>query len=154
MSIVRSILLHSLTIILGCSYFLARKLDYSHKLAIVLSAARRSDLVIDSSEMVDAIARMDEVEGEMRNIFGERERLSPASASAAARVNNASWGPLYLAFRSNERLPASIVQGFLARYMDFRSANDFMAQLVSMQYLTREQDAEGIWITLGPRAAP
>ncbi len=136
------------------SYFLARKLDYSHKLAIVLAAARRSELVIDRAEIVDAVARMDEVEGEMRNIFGERERLAPAAASAAARVNNASWGPLYLALQANPRLPAPVVSGFLARYMDFRSANDFMAQLISMQYLTREQDADGLWCRLGPQAQP
>jgi hypothetical protein len=136
------------------SYFLARKLDYSFKLAIVLAAARRSELVIDYPEITDAIARMDEVEGEMRNIFGERERMAPAAASAAARVNNAAWGPLHLALKANPRLPASVTQSFLARYMDFRSANDFMSQLVSMQYLTREQDIDGLWCTLGSKAEP
>jgi hypothetical protein len=136
------------------SYYLARKLDYSFKLAMVYSASRSDTLVIDRLEIADAIARMDEVEGEMRNIFGESERASPSGASAAARINSHAWGHLYRGLQVNPRMRPDHVQRFLARYMDFRSAKDFLIQLIAMNYIAQEQDAEGLWVTLGPEARP
>lgn len=132
------------------SYFLARKFDHGHKLAMVLAASQRSELIIEAADLKAALSRMDEVENEMLSIFGGRS--APETVSAAARVNSNAWRHLRLGLLANPRMSRSHLHHFLARYMDYRSANDFLSQLVAMQYIAQEQDHEGIWITLGPEA--
>jgi hypothetical protein len=127
--------------------FLSRKFDHGNKLAMVLSASRRGSLRIEAPDLAEAFSRMVEVESEMLSIFGtkgERETVS-----AAARINTNAWRELRPGLVANERMLKTHVHKFLTRYMDLRSAESFLAQLVASGYITQEQDTEGLWITLG-----
>lgn len=132
--------------------FLSRKFDQAHKLAMVIAASRRDTLVIEQADLADALARMDEVENEMLSIFGQKD-TAPA-VSAAARINNHAWNHLAVGLADNPLMPKPHLHRFLARYMDYRAANNFLEQLVAMHWLQQEQHPDGLYITLGPEAPP
>lgn len=130
--------------------FLARKFDHAHKLALVLSLARRDSLVLQLEELQEAIRRMDEVEAEILSIFGTVGH----EVSNSVRTNRLAWAYLQEGLRANERIPRCHVHQFLARYLDYRGANALLEQLREMQYISQEQTADGaLWIVLGQQAA-
>lgn len=54
----------------GLNHFLARKQTFIHKVAMVLSASKRSDLTITKEDMVFAEKMVSTIEGELHQVFG------------------------------------------------------------------------------------
>lgn len=62
--------------------YLARKQTHIHKLAMVLSASRRDDLIIDLSEIEEAYERVTALEYDMPKIYGVSNREAEMSLAA------------------------------------------------------------------------
>lgn len=126
-------------------YFLARKFDYILKLAMVFSAATASNLLLEEEHFMAGAARMDEVELELLNIFGNH---GGEDISRAVRVNHTAWNHLRHCLETEGPQPRHTINRFLARYMTFRESEELITQLVASQAIRQVQDSQGLWLEL------
>ena len=61
--------------------YVTRKQTHLHKLAMILSASRRDDLIITPQEMMDAEVALDKVEERMSEVFNQVGKTAEASAA-------------------------------------------------------------------------
>jgi hypothetical protein len=127
------------------SYYLARKSDHVNKLAIILAASRRDELVITERDIADAIRRCDAIEDELGLVFGVKDL-----SSRYAYLNKKVWKYIHALMCQHGRLPARRVFGYTLSFMRHNEAKDLLSHLTSAGYLATEQDAEGIWYVFGP----
>lgn len=118
-------------------HFLARKQAHVHKLAMVLSASRHSDLLIHAKDLQEAIEAVDAVEQEVPRIFKrapEPMHLARLETEVLERLRGA------LETSAGGRLPRSDLFHRIARLVDSSTANriidnaigrGFFKQLVS-----------------------
>ena len=133
------------------AYYLARKFDHAQKLAIILSAARSDgDRFITLPDLRSAIARCDEVELELANIFGSHA----ASQSRAGRLNMDVWRALESMIRKNNGgIPERAAYQFTLRYMSYGETKAFFDHCTASNLLGREVSQGQSWLVLGPSAA-
>lgn len=60
------------------SAYIARKQTHMHKLSIVLAAARRNDLIIDRSDLEEALALIESIEPSMQKVFDSVGQVNEA----------------------------------------------------------------------------
>lgn len=128
------------------SYYLARKFDHAHKLAMVLAASRRDLLVVHLSDLRDACRRCDEVELELAQIFGTR-----IEATKTSRLYNDVWKGLQNIIAQTGGINAIQAAAFAQRYMTYGETRQFFDHLVAAQFLRREVDERGEWLLLADR---
>lgn len=92
--------------------YLARKQTHMHKLAIVLAASRRDELVIEREDLIEAVQHLDEMEKDMNLIF------SYVNAPEARAANK-----LLLILEAKGRV--EMIDFFQAVFQSF-SHNDFL----------------------------
>jgi hypothetical protein len=136
---------HILTPMNGFHITLARKSDHVNKLAIILAASRRDDLVITERDIADAILKCDAIEDELGLVFGVKDL-----SSRYADLNKKVWKYIHSLMCQHGRLPARRVFGYTLSFMRHNEAKDLLTHLTSAGYLATEQDAEGIWYVFGP----
>lgn len=130
------------------SYYLARKDIHIYKLAIILSVARRNDLVIDFEDISTAIDRCDEIEVELAKVFATR-----ASASREVALNMDVWKGLCNGIQMRGgRIEEYQFMAFTIMYMSGGKAKELLAQLLASKWLLREQDGGVVYLTFGPQA--
>lgn len=127
------------------SYYLARKSDHVNKLAIILAASRRDDLVITERDIADAILRCDAIEDELGLVFGVKDL-----GSRYAELNKKVWKYIHALMLKHGRLQQRNLFGYTLSYMRHNDAKDLLAHLTSAGYLATEQDANGMWYVFGP----
>lgn len=129
------------------SYYLARKFDHAHKLAICLSASRASDLRITLDDLMAACQRCDEVELELTSIFGTGDRTQ----SRSAKLNTDVWNALEsMMTKSNGGIPERAAYQFTLRYMSYGETKQFLDHLTAGGILGREVESGTTWIVFGP----
>lgn len=130
------------------SYYLARKFDHIHKLAMVLAASRRDTLVVELVDLRDAILRCDEIEDELSEIFATKE-----SVRAEDKLRGDVWNALAKAIiKCDGRVPEAQVYGFTLRWMSGGKVKELLSQLISAQWLERTVDGGAVWLSFGDRA--
>lgn len=132
------------------SYYLARKFDHAHKLAMVLAASRRADLLIGLSDLRDAFGRCDEIEEELSMIFKSRQ-----STTRAGKVNQDVWEGILkaIAAREDRRVQEHLVKGFMIQYMTGGEAKALLNHLIEAKMLLRESEPSGVWLSVGENGA-
>lgn len=129
------------------SYYLARKFDHAHKLAMVLAASRGDALVVDREVLEHACARCDEVELELAHVFGTGGR-----ATHQAALNADVWKGLANMIQKNGAIHQFNAMGFVQRFMGYGAAKDFLQGALASHLLSQEVDERGTWYTFGPEA--
>jgi Protein of unknown function (DUF3987) len=130
------------------SYYLARKFDHAHKLAIILAASRRDPLRIELDDLRDACARCDEVENELASIFGTH-----GSATRSASLNMDVWRALESMISKNGGgIPEPAAYSFTLRYMTYGETKQFFDHLIVSKWLVKEVDGRNEWLKIGPAA--
>jgi Protein of unknown function (DUF3987) len=129
------------------SYYLARKFDHAHKLAMILAASRGNSLLITPDILRIACARTDEVELELTRIFGTSHQQTQR-----ARLNEDVWKGLANIITQQGAIHEHNAFGFTVRYMAYGEAKDLFAHLVNSRWLEREVDERGIWFKFGEEA--
>lgn len=120
------------------SYYLARKWDHIHKLAIIISSSCSSTMRISADSLGRAIARCDEIEDELSQIFHSRD-----SSDKESSLRMDVWNAVCLqTFRHSLRLPEHILQSIVQRFMSYGKAKEFIDGRLATHYLVRGQ-AEG-----------
>ena len=94
------------------SYFYARKAIHVNKMAMVLSASRRNDLIITLKELEESVALFDSVEKDMENIFGRPLIME------RAELNTDLWKELKKKLLISKRIPEKIIFSFCMKYID------------------------------------
>lgn len=130
------------------SYYLARKFDQAHKLAMILSVSRRDTLIIEESDLREALSRTDQVEEELASIFKSKE-----SAGHEAEMNMSVWKRLAQHIAENGLLEQRRLFGFTMTFMTHGKAKDLIAHLVGAGWLVVESRPEGVFYSFGPNAA-
>lgn len=132
------------------SYFLARKWDHIHKLAMILSVAQRNDLVVDTAMLQEATRRCDEVETEMYRIFGG-VAATPHTQDGDRRVS--VWRAMSEAMSQDSgRVSSKAAYAAALPYMDWRQFDALVRQLSGAEWITTETDANGVWFRRGDKA--
>lgn len=129
------------------SYYLARKFDHAHKLAIVLAASRRDTLTITLDDLQDATARCDEIEDELALIFQSKE-----ADNRDGQLNITVWKVLARVIQEQHHVEQHQLYGYLITFMTGGRAKDFIAHLVASKWLQVEADVRGTWYSFGPNA--
>jgi Protein of unknown function (DUF3987) len=109
-------------------HFLARKQAHVHKLAMVLSASRRSNLIITEEDLTEAIAHVDAVEQEVPGIF----KLTP-EPSYLAGLEREVLDRLTVALQSapQSTLPRATLFSRVSRFVDSSTANRIVDNAVA-----------------------
>jgi Protein of unknown function (DUF3987) len=129
------------------SYYLARKFDHAHKLAMVLAASRGNGLVITDDLLISACARCDEVELELAKIFGSKHQ-----ETQDARLNQDVWRGLANMIEKSGAIHEYNAFGFTVRYMSGGRAKELFDLLIKSRWLEREIDERGTWYKFGEEA--
>jgi hypothetical protein len=129
------------------SYYLARKLDHVIKLAIVLAASRRSELLITLSDMRDSVARCDEIEHELGKVFQSRQ-----SDNRDVRLNMDVWRGLEEAIKRHGRIKQVEAFSFMVQWMDYGKGKQLLDQLIASHWLLAESEPGGVFYSFGENA--
>lgn len=130
------------------SYYLARKDVHVYKLAIILSVARRNDLVIDYEDIATAVARCDQIEEELAKVFATR-----TGASREVALNMDVWKGIANGIQMRHgRIEEYQFMAFTIMYMSGGKAKELLAQLLASKWLLREQDGAVVYLSFGPQA--
>lgn len=130
------------------SYYLARKFDHAHKLALVLAASRRDTPTITLGDLQDATARCDEIEEELAQIFSSRE-----STNRDAKLNMDVWKGLCNGIvKSGGSLHRRDLYAFTIQFMTGGRAKDLVGHLVSAGWLAVESNSQGEFYSFGSAA--
>jgi hypothetical protein len=144
------------------SYYLARKLDHVIKLAIVLAASRRSELLITLADMRDSVARCDEIEHELGKVFQSRQ-----SDNRDVRLNMDVWRGIENGIKrysseqpSDETNPLAWdgrirqveIFSFMIQYMDHGKGQRLLDQLIAGHWLHAESEPGGVFYSFGENA--
>jgi hypothetical protein len=129
------------------SYYLARKFDHAHKLAMVLAASRSSHLVITDELLQAACARCDEVELELAQIFGSKHKQTQQ-----ARLNEDVWKGLANMIVQKGAIHEYNAFGFTVSYMSGGEAKALIELFLKSHWLEREIDERGTWFKFGEEA--
>lgn len=131
------------------SYYLARKFDHAHKLAITLCASRRdSNLTITMADLMVACVRCDEVELELSNIFGDQRTRQQSRIS---KLNADVWRAIERMITQNKGgIPERAAFQFVLRYMSYGEMKQFFDQWMAAGILGRVVDDGQAWLTFGP----
>ena len=114
----------------GMSGYFARKQSHAHKLAMVLSAAQRDELVIEKEDLMTAVGVLDAVERDLPKIFKalrtgsglENLQAIVEAVAAAKKINRADLFRRYVHIMSDhdfaEILNSAIAAGLLRLVAD------------------------------------
>lgn len=118
-------------------HWLGREFAHLHKLAIVISAARRDDLLITESEMALANTMLKDIEQDIPIIFDKIGRSTES--------NNAERFLRYIQVRGQVPLPEAIayIKGYFPQLRDF---SGMLMLLVQAGQLGLETRADGQWV--------
>lgn len=133
------------------SYYLARKWDHVHKLAIILSISRRSDLVVDVDTLREATQRCDEVEGEMGRIFGGVS-AQPRPQEGEVRMNIWRGMRELIEASPEQKVAAKDAYQLAMPFMNWSQFEGLLKQLQASRLLTTAADAKGIYYRKGDKA--
>lgn len=126
------------------AYFLGRKQVHVHKLAMVLAAARRDDLMLHIEDLQDAAAHVDEVERELPAVFAKRP--SPTAMAQSEQV----LMERVLELLAPGPLPRHEVITRAARFVDSITATRLLESAIARKLLSQEVRAgTGSWIRNG-----
>jgi hypothetical protein len=131
------------------SYYLARKSDHVNKLAIILAASRRDDLVITERDIADAILKCDAIEDELGLVFGVKDL-----SSRYADLNKKVWKYIHALMCQHGRLPARRVFGYTLSFMRHNEAKDLLTHLTSAGYLPPNKMPKGSGMSSARLAKP
>jgi hypothetical protein len=130
------------------SYYLARKFDHIHKLAMVLAASRRSTLIIEVEDLKDAILRCDEIEDELSEIFATKE-----SSRSEDKLRADVWNALSKAmYRYGGQIEQAEVYGFTLRWMSGGRVKELLSHLIEARWLERRVEGGSVFLAFGERA--
>jgi hypothetical protein len=130
------------------AYYLARKADHVLKLSMVLSVSRSDTLIIDASDITDAVARCDEVELELSKVF-----QSSGSDRREGELNQDVWNGISNGIRlQGGAIPEENFYAFTIMYMAGGKAVQLLNHLLAARWLAREQRDGRIWLVFGPNA--
>lgn len=113
--------------------FLARKQVHVHKLAMIIAASRRDQLVISEADLRDAIREIDAVELELGKIF----KPAPV-ASTLSTTEQAVLAELHAEIARAGEISQEWALNRLARYMDRRTAAQTVEHAVAQRVFIRE----------------
>ena len=120
------------------SYYLARKFDHAHKLAIALSCSRRNDLLITPEILAESFARCDEIEDELSKIFSTRDAVS-RDVKVSLDVANG----LVAIVSHDGYIEEHRAYAFMMGFMTGGRARELLAHLSDAHYLRRVQNEAG-----------
>jgi len=129
------------------AYFLQRKQNHVLKLALILSIAEGSSLVIAPHHLQEAIQRCDQVEDELSSIFNSARDVD----SRRQLYVEVTQGLVKGLLRSGG-CPADRIYQFTYRFMNGRQADDLVSQMVKAGYLEKLQQGTQIVLRLLPAA--
>lgn len=129
------------------SYYLARKLDHVIKLAIVLAASRRSELIITLADMYTAVDRCNEIESELSKVF-----QSKTSTNRDVRLNMDVWRGIEEGIKREGRIRQVEIFSFSTQYMTYGRAKELLDHLVASHWLRAESDAGSVFYSFGENA--
>jgi hypothetical protein len=129
------------------SYYLARKLDHVIKLAIVLAASRRSELLITLDDMQTSVARCDEIEIELSKVFSSNQ-----SANRDVRLNMDVWRGLEEAIKRHGRIRQVEVFSFMTQWMDYGKGKQLLDHLIASHWLEAMSEPGGVFYSFGENA--
>jgi hypothetical protein len=117
-------------------YFLARKQAHVHKLAMVLSLSRRSTLVIEEDDFLDALREVEAVEAEVPFIFKHVQQptsLALTERSCLEKIMKLLEPPPHQCLRSDafNRCSRTVDSGTLNRIIDNAIARGALKQLIA-----------------------
>jgi hypothetical protein len=129
------------------SYYLARKFDHVHKLALVLSASRGHSLRVELSDIETAVERCGQIEDELAKIFRSRE-----TASREVNINMTAWAEIAAAIKSHEYVTVRWFRSHTVRLMTYGQSRALFDQLISSRWLTVEAGPEDGILRFGENA--
>jgi len=129
------------------SYYLARKLDHVIKLAIVLAASRRSELLITLDDMQSSVARCDEIENELGKVFHSRQ-----AANRDVRLNMDVWRGIEEGIKKNGHVSQVEVFSFSTQYMTYGRAKELLDHLIASHWLAAMTDGGRVFYQFGENA--
>lgn len=127
------------------SDFLARKQIHIHKLAMILSTARRDTLTITVEDFTDALRAVDAVEQEIKRVFSIKLVQTPAAAG-----EQAAFTYLYeeLSNGLNRRAEKRVILNMLSAYVDGITADRILTTFIRRGILHEESTPRGMFIIL------
>jgi hypothetical protein len=127
------------------AYFLARKQAHVHKLAMVFSAARRSDRRIGLDDLQDAIDAVDEVEAEIPRVFKLTMEPTPL-----ARMEREALDRIMGAIQEEPTglLPRAVAFAKAARFVDSSTANKIIENAVARGAFKQQVTGGQAWLKL------
>jgi hypothetical protein len=108
-------------------HFLARKQAHVHKLAMVLSASRRDNLIITERDLTEAIAHVDAVEAEVPAIF----KLVPEPSYLAGLEKEVLDRITAALGRAGGSLPRASLFSRVSKFVDSSTANRIVDNAVA-----------------------
>ncbi len=126
--------------------YIARKQTHLHKLAIVLAAAARDDLVIEIDDLMLANTMLESVEGDLDKVFSRIGRTEDSLQSERfiqylKRKGDCSYESAY-----------RYIHSYFPNFKDFES---ILAGTVRAGYITMTQKGSEFWLYYsGPKDTP
>lgn len=126
------------------AYFLARKQTHVHKLAMVLSASRSDDRLIQESDLLAAIAHVEEVEAEIPRIFDIAP--DPTPLARIERTVLEKIGQEMIA--AGGSIPRFVAFTKASRFVDSSTANKIIDNAVGRGVYKQLVSSAGTFLTL------
>lgn len=117
--------------------YLARKQTHIHKLAIILSAAKRDELYIDEEELVASAEIVSSLEEDMPQVFDNIGLEGPAKHSTE----------VLSIIRSHQKIRQSDLFKHCFRFMSYREFEEALNAGVQSKQITLSQEGGSIWIS-------
>ena len=106
--------------------YLARKQTFIHKVAMILAASQRDELVIHKSDLETAAVMVTDLEGEMINVFSKIGMTEVAAASQR----------LLDFIRRERKVPYEVAYRFIhSQFPQFRDYEDMVKGLIQAGYV-------------------
>jgi len=120
-------------------HFLARKQGHIHKLAMILAASRRNELVITRLDLEDAIKRVDEIETEMHKLFNRHVRIPENGTAKYLEDLLKRYG----------RMKEQHVYGALLRmHVTYKDISDAITLCLKAELIERISEGGAFWLNL------
>lgn len=120
--------------------FLARKQTHVHKLAMILSASRRNNLVIEKEDLIDAERYVSDLEPQMLNVLAVVGRSQDAASADKILDVVTRQGPLTIPELYRQ------VHGLIPKNMDFQNIMEGLTSSGMIEIYSEEGRA---WAKLG-----
>ncbi|HEX6824749.1 MAG TPA: DUF3987 domain-containing protein [Nitrospiraceae bacterium] len=120
----------------GISGYMARAQTHMHKLAMVLSASRRGDLIISRRELEDAASILSEVEGEVPQVF----------TALSTTVEMEKAGDIVTIILTRKRIRRTELYQMFFHKMSSKEFGEAISSAIDAGYIRQSQSGTTVWL--------